>query len=123
MIFKKSKHLIMGTRSIIRFQSRKNKESTVIFKYVTIYQQYDGYDKGYKLEKFIRKCKIVNGLSNDIVPEGTILCNGYECLIAQFIAKYKTKPGDFYITEIDAPDEEVNYVVTYYTDDGSIKIN
>ncbi len=83
----------MGTRSLIYFENVINEKVCVV---VVIYQQYNGHPDGVgsTLVKFIKNIKLVNGFSYP-PPKG--IANGFDCLIAQFIAQEKKEVGGFYI--------------------------
>lgn len=96
----------MGTRSTITFIGKTgNKE----IPYVKIYQQYDGYISGigYELANFLKKRKIINGISNFNLNSNT--ANGIGCLAAQYIALKKVEIGGLYIDPIDSSDEYIDY--------------
>ena len=115
----------MGTRSLIYFQARDSDGKVVI--YVVIYQQYDGYPEGVgaTLAEFLSKVNLVNGFTRkDEEEKERIVCNGFDDLVARFIAQHKSGVGGFYIYPA-VPDmiEEFVYHVTN-TDEGiRISIN
>ena len=79
----------MGTRCLTVFKNLQDKEIAVL------YRQYDGYLSGHGLElaNFLKNKKIVNGIQD----ENKNLFNGMECLTAQVVEHFKTKPGGFYL--------------------------
>ena len=102
----------MGTRSTMKFIRKGNNKLTPL---VSIYRQYDGYidGVGHELAKWLLNKEIINGIAsnNDL----TKLANGFECLIAQYIRDFKTKPGNLYITDMDDR-QEYNYEVIFDDD-------
>jgi hypothetical protein len=81
---------------------------------MVIYQQYDGYPNGVAkwLIDFIKSKKMVKGYSNR-----DIQFNGFECLFAQYISRFKSGAGGLYIYPPNANmNEEYNYILTYNTD-------
>ena len=89
----------MGTRSSYRFveKSTKTKKSKI---YANVYFQYDGYPEGHPLEaaNWLNNGEVVNGFS---LKNETLQFNGIGCLIAQFIAKFKTGIGNVYFEPIE----------------------
>ena len=93
----------MGTRSTIKFYEG-NKPL------LSIYTQYDGYISGvgHDLANFLKDIKVVNGYgSKDTIFNAA---NGMGCLAAQYLAKFKDKIGNVYITTPD-DEQEYNYEV------------
>jgi len=101
----------MSTRSLVRFAKR---EEGVSFSEhperveVQVYKHYDGYPQGHPVDlaKFLNRFRIVNGLTND----STEVANGLDCLAAQYIAKFKTEPGDLYVENPDTKHYDVEYI-------------
>ena len=86
--------------------------------YACIYFQCDGYwqDLGVRLAEFLDSCLLVNGLGANL-PKDKIVCNGFGCLVAQFIAQFKTGPGHLYLFSTDCKLQmEFVYVVEYNCD-------
>ena len=109
----------MGTHALIKFRTvdknGKYKE------YMVVYFQYDGYPQGVALNliEFIQSKLIVNGYNNKDTQ-----FNGFDCFIAQYIAKFKEGAGNMYIYPIDTVmDEEYNYYLTYNEETKQFMIN
>ncbi len=85
----------MATRSKIHFAENGKT-------FVTIYRHWDGYPSaaGVEIAKFLNGMTMVNGLSST----ETLFqyANGIGCLAAQFIALFKTSPGNYYIVAKDS---------------------
>lgn len=110
----------MGTRSLIYFEE---KDGTV---YVVIYQQYDGGPScvGLTLAEFLSNTKIINGYTTKDEKKGNVV-NGFDDLVATFIAKNKNCIGKFYIypstTQPGTCGDEWNYHVVW--NDEEIRVN
>jgi hypothetical protein len=100
---------IMGTHALVRFQEQRTDGKIDV--YVVIYFQYDGYldGVGMDLYQFITSKPIVNGYTDEFKE-----FNGYDCMIAQYIAKFKRGAGNMYMCPANViMDEHYNYTVTY----------
>ena len=79
----------MGTRSLTYVMEGEKKVAC-------LYRQLDGYISvhGFELAEFLTTTTLVNGL-----PPGKPfkLANGMGCLAGQIVARFKTRPGDFYL--------------------------
>ena len=83
--------------------------------YTIIYYQYDGYLEkvGIDLVNFVDSKKIVTGYTNPCTQ-----FNGFGCMIAQYIARFKQGTGNMYICSPDQQYvEEYNYTVTFINND------
>ena len=104
----------MGTGGLVLFRSVRGGKPAV---YACIYFQCDGYYQslGVRLAEFLMSCKLVNGLGLPSADdEGKIICNGFGCLVAQFVAQFKTRPGHLYFFPADGKlDMEYVYVVEH----------
>lgn len=107
----------MGTRSTITFIGKTGNKETP---YVKIYQQYDGYidGVGHNLADFLKKKKIINGISNFNIKSNT--ANGMGCLAAQYIAFNKVEIGGLYIDPIDSSDENIDYCYKVIIDEDKV---
>ena len=101
----------MGTHSIIRCWIKPSYKYEKPLLLLVIYQQFDGYLEGVgeKLALWLKEFKIVNGLPLDPYPTEFRLANGAECLFAQLVADWKKGPGNLYIYDHNARNEEFNY--------------
>ena len=105
----------MGTRSLTRVipietsdkqDMNKVMDKTSANKYkvkdsvINLYRQYDGYlcGAGLDIAEFLKDFRIVNGLR---VGDKTRVANGAECLAAQLVAHFKTRPGDYYLQKFN----------------------
>ncbi|CAJ1343137.1 unnamed protein product [Effrenium voratum] len=88
----------MGTGGLVVFRSVHGGQTSV---YACVYFQCDGYwtSLGVRLGEFLESCVLVNGLGASN-PAGRV-CNGFDCLVAQFIAAFKTGPGHLYLFPTD----------------------
>ena len=138
----------MGTRALIMFQRTSGGETV---RYVVVYVQFDGYPSGLGLElaNFLCNIRIVNGLSmedefvgldtsqglqhlmqqlvnrgREPQPLGRV-ANGFEDLIAQFIALKKQRPGNMYVypVNINAKDCGADFTYTVNEEDLSVSVN
>lgn len=107
----------MGTHALVVFEENTSQGPV---RYIVVYFQFDGYLKGVgkELVSFLRSCVIVNGVSSrdeeKCEKENKILCNGFGCLVAQYVAKHKTGPLHFYVMPFTSKlEQEYNYIVTY----------
>jgi len=102
----------MGTRSTTRFIRKQGEELTQL---VNIYQQYDGYISGvgYELAQFLLSKKVINGYNMN--QEDGEYANGFDCLVAQYIAEFKKSIGGFYIATPENK-QEYNYEVIFDDD-------
>ena len=102
----------MGTRSTVKFIRKRGEKLTPL---VNIYQQWDGYIEGvgHDLAQFLIERKLINGIPYEKNCFG--YANGFECLIAQYIAAFKNEVGGFYITDFD-DSQEYNYEVVFDAD-------
>ena len=84
----------MGTRSLTFVYNEDNK------KIINLYRQLDGYPSchGLKLAKFLDGLTLVDGLSSNQTER---VANGMECLAAQLVACFKTRPGNFYLEAVN----------------------
>jgi hypothetical protein len=108
----------MGTNALIKFRTINNGEYK---EYMVVYFQHDGYPEGvaYALIKFIQSKDMVNGYDNKITQ-----FNGFECLIAQYIAKFKDGAGNMYIYPINTVmNEDYNYYLTFNEETKEFTIN
>lgn len=109
----------MGTRSTIKFLTGKDNDFIG-----GIYQQYDGYPsgKGLELAEFLNEVELINGIQNNTLDSNQ--ANGFDCLIAQFIARNKTVVGGLYMTT-EYDEQEWNYIVKhdFGNDDYEIQVN
>jgi len=97
----------MGTRSTTTFIDINGR------KIARIYCQYDGYPDGFPLElkNFIRNGRLGNGISGN--PKLGEFFNGFECLVASVIAKFKDEPGTIYMEDPNSEnDQEYNYIIS-----------
>ena len=103
----------MGTRSTVKFIRKEGEKLTPL---VNIYQQWDGYIEGvgYDLANFLNQRDIINGIHSN-QDDTRFYANGFECLIAEYIATFKTNVGSFYITDMEDV-EEYNYEVVFDCD-------
>ncbi|CAE7938322.1 hypothetical protein AK812_SmicGene38879 [Symbiodinium microadriaticum] len=102
----------MGTGGLVVFRSVRDGQKSV---FACIYFQCDGYytSLGVRLAEFLQTCELVNGLSGK-PSNGKTICNGFGCLVAQFIAEFKTGAGHLYLFPTDCKLEmEFVYVVEY----------
>lgn len=87
---------------------------------VSVYHHWDGYLEGVGLDlaKFLKKINLV-----DVIQDKTKLykvANGFTCLVAQYISKFKTGVGNVYIiSENDS--QYYNYDVHCYGNEITIK--
>ena len=91
---------------------RGDQKSVYAGVYACIYFHCDGYwtSLGVRLGEFLESCVLVNGLGPSN-PAGRV-CNGFGCLVAQFIAEFKGGPGHLYLFPTErALDMEFVYVV------------
>ena len=101
----------MSTRSLVRFATR---EEGVSFSEhpkrveVQVYKHFDGYPSGHPVElaEFLSEFSIVNGLGQDTNK----VANGLGCLVAQYIAAFKMKPGDMYVENPDTQHGDIEYI-------------
>ena len=103
----------MGTRSKTSFIEKIGNKRKHL---VSVYQQYDGYIEGvgHDLAKYILSKKIINGFSlGQTMEKG--YCNGFPCLIAQFIKDFKTDVGGLYIVD-EEDTQEYNYNIIFDSD-------
>ncbi|CAE7573170.1 unnamed protein product [Symbiodinium natans] len=101
----------MGTGGLVVFRSAEKGARRGV--YACIYFQCDGYytSLGVRLAEFLKTCKLVNGLSGE-PDDGKIICNGFGCLVAQFISHFKTGAGHLYMFPTDCKLEmEFVYIV------------
>mmetsp|Transcript_78198 Transcript_78198/g.187494 ORF Transcript_78198/g.187494 Transcript_78198/m.187494 type:complete len:184 (-) Transcript_78198:134-685(-) len=92
----------MGTGGLVVFRSvRGDQKSVYAGVYACIYFHCDGYwtSLGVRLGEFLESCVLVNGLGPSN-PAGRV-CNGFGCLVAQFIAEFKGGPGHLYLFPTD----------------------
>lgn len=84
----------MATRAGIIF--KKNGKELV-----KIYNHWDGYPDGLgkDIYMFLKDMKIVNGIPYGV--DTSNMANGFGCLVAQFISRFKTNIGGLYIYEND----------------------
>lgn len=77
-----------------------------------IYHHWDGYPAGQGLElaKFLNKLEIGNGVGSRNMYQ---VANGFDCLVAQYIAKMKKEAGGVYMTT-EQDSQEFNYNIAYY---------
>jgi len=103
----------MGTRSKTSFIEKIGDKRKHL---VSVYQQYDGYIEGvgHEIANYILSKKIINGFSLEQTMEKGY-CNGYPCLIAQFIKDFKTDVGGLYIVN-EEDTQEYNYNVIFDSD-------
>jgi hypothetical protein len=94
----------MGTHAIVRFYSNSGDKRQI---YIVLFYHFDGDTVGINIINFFNSGRIVNGIRH-----GTdyLQFNGFDCFIAQFIAKEKTGPGDMYVYPCD---ETINELFTY----------
>jgi hypothetical protein len=108
----------MGTRSLTIVTDECDKEIAVM------YRQFDGYPAGHgqELASFLAGMMLVNGLPLQM-PKDTKIANGMECLAAQIVAHFKTKPGAIYLCAAGTRGvcEEYDYTV-YTRSDGHIYV-
>ena len=101
----------MSTRSLVRFATR---EEGVSFSEhpkrveVQVYKHFDGYPSGHPVElaEFLSEFSIVNGLGQDTNK----VANGLGCLVTQYIAAFKMKPGDLYVENSDTEHGDIEYI-------------
>lgn len=103
----------MGTRSKTSFIEKIGDKRKHL---VSVYQQYDGYIEGvgYEIANYILSKKIINGFSLEQTMEKGY-CNGFPCLIAQFIKDFKTDIGYLYIVD-EEDTQEYNYNIIFDSD-------
>lgn len=92
----------MGTRSLTVVMN----EDTEI---INMYRQFDGYPSGHGMElaNFLSGMLIVNGMTGD---EPEKFANGMNCLAAQIVAEFKTKPGNIYLYPSVSDKSFVDYI-------------
>lgn len=107
----------MGTRSTVKFYN--NGDTALETPILSVYQQYDGYYSGVgeELADWLKSMKMINGISNQTIDGG--FANGMGCLAAQYVVKFKTALGGFYLTE---PDDMQGYDYQVYLVDGNIRL-
>ena len=96
----------MGTRSTITILDEHTQKPLL-----KTYCQYDGYPEymGKLIKKIIGKAEILNGFSgNHKIPTHF---NGMGCLAAYLVKRMKKRIGNFYISPIDAENQEYNYIL------------
>jgi hypothetical protein len=103
----------MGTRSKTSFIEKIGDKRKHL---VSVYQQYDGYIEGvgHEIANYILSKKIINGISLEQTMEKGY-CNGFSCLIAQFIKDFKTDIGYLYIVN-EEDTQEYNYNIIFDRD-------
>jgi hypothetical protein len=97
----------MGTRSTTTFININGE------KLAKIYAQYDGYPDGFPLDikNFIKEGVLGNGISGE--PKLGEFFNGFDCLAASVIARFKHRPGYIYmLNPYGEQSEEFNYIIT-----------
>ncbi|CAE7193059.1 unnamed protein product [Symbiodinium natans] len=133
----------MGTGGLVVFRSQIGGKTEVYLK-VKFHADGDYFSLGFKLARFLSGVVFTNGLSGLDSLEGPLLnpdlagffpperveevkrhqleklknhktvCNGFDCLVAQFVSQFKHGPGGLYILPLSAPLEcEFVYVVDY----------
>jgi len=107
---------IMATRSTINFSINKKRICSV-------YQQYDGYIEGGvgdDIKEFIKTGTFCNGIPSNKIEDKTLF-NGFECFIAQYIAKNKLGTGGLYMSFYDTS-QAYTYNVDFDTETNSILV-
>ena len=111
----------MSTRSLVRFVKR---EEGVSFSEhperveVQVYKHYDGYPSGHPVDlaKFLKDFKVVNGVPFGV--DNNRIASGLDCLAAQYVAAFKTGPGDVYIENPDTQHGDIEYITYVWGDYG-----
>ena len=109
----------MGTRSTIKFYETIESEEPLL----SVYQQFDGYidGVGHDLANFLKDVKMVNGFKSGQSMENGF-ANGMGCLCAQFVARFKSGIGGFYITDKN-DNQEYDYEVWFSGNEFIIKVD
>tara|TARA_R110001632_G_scaffold92281_4_gene197333 strand:+ start:431 stop:874 length:444 start_codon:yes stop_codon:yes gene_type:complete len=110
----------MGTRSLTRIIPRQeglsysDGHTRGELALVNAYQQYDGYPESMAVQyaEWLEGISVGNGLSGE--PRLHAYANTAGCFAAQFIAKFKDAPGNFYLHKIDNELGWVEYIYTLY---------
>lgn len=92
---------------------------------VKLYNHYDSYVEGlgFDIANWLKKKKIGNGIRpGDELDEN--YCNGFGCLVAQFIRDFKSDAGvgGLYVVPLDSDVEDYNYRIEI-DEDNEIKIS
>jgi hypothetical protein len=100
----------MSTHATVHFYEKDNDHAPLL----SVYFQSDGYISGvgHALAAWLSEFKVGNGIPIGKNPDELKFANGISCLAAQFIANYKTGPGNLYITNFNDI-QEFNYHVFY----------
>jgi hypothetical protein len=114
----------MGTRSLTRIIPRQEGLSyseghtRAELALVNIYQQYDGYPEYMAVEyaEWLQGLSVGNGISGE--NKLHTFANGAGCLAAQFIAKFKDRPGNLYLEAINNDIGWAEYIYTLYPKGG-----
>lgn len=114
----------MGTRSLTRIIPRQeglsysDGHTRGELALVNVYQQYDGYPEYMAVEyaEWLQGLSIGNGLAGENKLHA--FANGVGCLAAQFIARFKDRPGNLYLSPIDNELGWVEYIYTLYPKGG-----
>ena len=110
----------MGTRSLTRIIPRQeglsysDGHTRGELALVNAYQQYDGYPESMAVRyaEWLAKMSVGNVLSGE--PRLSFYANTAGCFAAQFVAKFKDTPGNFYLHKIDNELGWVEYIYTLY---------
>jgi hypothetical protein len=97
----------MGTRSTTTFINIKGE------KLAKFYAQYDGYPDGFPtgVKNFIKEGILGNGITGE--PKLGEFFNGFDCMVASVIARFKYQPGHLYmLNPYGEQAEEFNYIIT-----------
>ena len=135
---------LMGTGGLVVFRSLRGKKKQIYLK-AQFHCDGDHSSLGHKLAKFLSGVRFTNGLSDldglesavlnpDLIhlwPKETVeqvqehrkrkeeagetVCNGFDCMVAQFIAKFKHGPGNLYVLPV-VPEEELLCDFVYVVD-------
>ena len=110
----------MGTRSLTRIIPRQeglsysDGHTRGELALVNAYQQYDGYPEYMAVQyaEWLEGISVGNVLSGE--PRLHAYANTAGCFAAQFVAKFKDTPGNFYLHKIDNELGWVEYIYTLY---------
>lgn len=110
----------MGTRSTVKFYDDFDQVETKE-PVLCVYQQFDGYISGvgHTLAVFLISKTLTNGIGDETMEDG--FANGMGCLAAQYVAKFKTRIGGFYLTTKD-DEQGCNYEVRFKNGNFNIKV-